>query len=299
MPTERRHEGEIPMDEKRLRSLLADQFPQWADAPIAEVSEVGTDHTLFRLGDAMVARMPIRPYDGSGLENQQAGREAKTLPFLAPQLLFELPVPIAMGEPTHDYPWHWSIVSWIDGERATPQNVDLDQAALDLAGFIRALHACDPSDGPPAGVTTWGRGLSLKPWRKRVAEWTAEVDDYDLTDAFELWERVLAADDWAGPPTWFHGDLPGNLIQRDGRLIGVIDSGYAVGDPACDLMAGWNFFEGASRRTFLDAVGMDEASVMRGRGWAMAPSLIGIRYYKDVPEFRANSIKAIEGALVD
>ena len=38
------------MDEARARELLRAQFPQWADLPLREHAENGTDHTLFRLG---------------------------------------------------------------------------------------------------------------------------------------------------------------------------------------------------------------------------------------------------------
>lgn len=61
MPGEKRHSDEISMDETRVRVLLRDQFPQWADLPLTEWHELGTDHTLFRLGETMVVWMPIRP----------------------------------------------------------------------------------------------------------------------------------------------------------------------------------------------------------------------------------------------
>jgi aminoglycoside phosphotransferase (APT) family kinase protein len=98
---------------------------------------------------------------------------------------------------------------------------------------------------------------------------------------------------------WFHGDLAGNLIARDGRLVGAIDSGYGVGDPACDLMPGWTLFRGEARRRFFDEVGLDDATIARSRGWAIAPALIGLSYYRDVPHLFENARSAIEGALAD
>ena len=65
------------MDVARMHDLLRAQFPQWGALPIVEISELGTDHTLFRIGDEMVARMPIRPFAGVPLEDQQASREAR------------------------------------------------------------------------------------------------------------------------------------------------------------------------------------------------------------------------------
>ncbi len=98
---------------------------------------------------------------------------------------------------------------------------------------------------------------------------------------------------------WFHGDLSWNLIARDRRLVGVIDSGYGTGDPACDLAAGWMLFTGQDRAAFFAAVGLDEASRLRARGWAVGPALTGLWYYRDVPHLLANAQTAIATALSD
>ena len=78
-----------------------------------------------------------------------------------------------------------------------------------------------------------------------------------------------------------HGDLlPGNLLVVDGRLSAVIDFGaLKVGDPACDLQPAWNVFTGASRRRFRSEVGADDASWLRGRGWALYQAVVALRYY--------------------
>jgi aminoglycoside phosphotransferase (APT) family kinase protein len=70
--------------------------------------------------------------------------------------------------------------------------------------------------------------------------------------------------------------------MRDGRLAGVIDFGAAgVGDPACDLMVAWNVLPVEARQSFRDAVGMDEATWLRGRGWALAQAVIALPYYRE------------------
>ncbi len=288
------------MDETRVRSLLEAQFPQWAELPLHEHSEQGTDHTLFRLGDDMVVRMPIRPFNGAPLEAQQCGREATWLPFLAPQVPLALPEPIALGSPTDDYPWHWSIVSWIPGVRAQRDNVDLERAAVDLAGFIRALHAVDADDGPPPGRATFGRGLPLRLGAERIRDAIDRAAQrYDVAPMRAAFEAALEVGDWERPPVWFHGDLDGNLIARDGVLVGVIDSAYGVGDPACDLMAGWTLFRGRSRAAFFEAVDLDEATVIRARGWVLAPACYGLTYYATVPSMLAKMEAAIASALAD
>lgn len=300
MPVEKRHDGEIPMDIERVRGLLHAQFPQWADLPLVEWDEQGTDHTLFRLGDDMVVRMPIRPFNGSDLDHQQAGREARWVPFLAAQVPLELPGPLGLGVPTDDYPWHWSIVSWIHGERASTDNVDPLTAAVELAQFVRALHTIDATGGPRAGKATWGRGASLRPGAQLIRDAIDRVSDrYDTEPLRAAWDEAVAADEWDRPPVWFHGDLAGNLITRDGHLVGVIDSPYGIGDPACDVAPGWSMFRGEARQRFFDEVEVDEATKVRARGWILGPACFGLTYYANVPSMLKNQLAALESVLAD
>ena len=119
MARARRHDNEFLVDEALVGELLKSQFPKWAHLPLAPVEPSGTDHTIFRLGPAMAVRLPA-----VGYATVQTAKEAKWLPFLAPQLPLVLPVPLAMGRPGQGYPWDWSVVPWIEGERATPENIE-------------------------------------------------------------------------------------------------------------------------------------------------------------------------------
>lgn len=300
MAQAKRHENEIHVDAALVRRLLRAQFPDWAELPLAAVDESGTDHTLFRLGADMVVRMPIMEYAA-----HQATRAARWVPFLAPRVPLALPTPLAIGEPGAGYPLRWSVVSWIDGERATTENLDPGPAAADLARFVTALHASDATDGPPAGPGTGFRGLSLRAWVDRLGPWIAQLHDradladVDIAAALEAWAEVLGVADWDRAGVWFHGDLSWNLIARGRRLVGAIDSGYGVGDPACDLTPGWTLFRGEVRQRFFDEVGLDEATRIRARGWALAPAFVGLTYYKDVLHLQANARLAIAGALAD
>ncbi|GCB43538.1 hypothetical protein SNL152K_823 [Streptomyces sp. NL15-2K] len=88
--------------------------------------------------------------------------------------------------------------------------------------------------------------------------------------------QALAAPAWDRPPVWIHGDLDtGNLLTVDGRLSAVIDFGtLAVADPAVDLLPAWKILPTpAARDAFREAVGLDDATWARGRGWAVAGSL--------------------------
>jgi aminoglycoside phosphotransferase (APT) family kinase protein len=47
-----------------------------------------------------------------------------------------------------------------------------------------------------------------------------------------------------------------------------------VGDPACDLVIAWTFFDDASRDAFRHALALDDATWARARGWALWKALI-------------------------
>jgi aminoglycoside phosphotransferase (APT) family kinase protein len=107
----------------------------------------------------------------------------------------------------------------------------------------------------------------------------AEADDAATT----VWEKALAAPDWAGEPVWIHGDLDArNVLLRDGRLVGVIDFGcLGVGDPACDVMAAWKLLRAADRQSFRTALAVDDATWARARGWALSQALSALSYYTE------------------
>jgi aminoglycoside phosphotransferase (APT) family kinase protein len=96
-----------------------------------------------------------------------------------------------------------------------------------------------------------------------------------------IWERALAAPPWDGPPVWHHGDLDvRNWLVRDGRIGAVIDWGTAgVGDPACDVMVAWKLHSAEARDAFRHAVGTDDATWERARGWAVSQAVGALSYY--------------------
>jgi aminoglycoside phosphotransferase (APT) family kinase protein len=135
-----RHKDEFVVDEDLVRELLNAQFPQWAHLPLMPVGPSGTDHTIFRLAQTMAVRLPAVAY-----ATLQTAKEAKWLPFLAPLVALVLPVPLAIGKPGQGYPWDWSVVPWIEGERATPENIESVRAAGDLARSAPSAGCTAPS----------------------------------------------------------------------------------------------------------------------------------------------------------
>jgi aminoglycoside phosphotransferase (APT) family kinase protein len=83
----------------QVRRLVEDQFPQWADLKVEPVGNGGWDNWTFHLGSEKVVRLP------SAAEYAQAvDKEHRWLPVLAPRLPLPIPVPLAKGAPSADYP---------------------------------------------------------------------------------------------------------------------------------------------------------------------------------------------------
>lgn len=269
------HADEISTDVRLVRRLLAGQFPRWADLPIEPVRSYGTDHDIYRLGDQLAARLPRIEW-----ATAQAAKEARWLPRLAPHLPLAVPVPLAMGHPAAGYPFAWSVYEWMPGENANGTIDDLVQAAADLAAFVRALRRVDTAGAPPRSAGS--RGGPLADCDQQVRRSIAELGDrIDGAAAVQSWEESLAAPPWDDLEVWVHGDLlPGNLLVGGGRLSAVIDfGGLNVGDPACDLQPAWNVFSGESRLRFRAELEVDDASWLRGRGWALYQAVSALPYY--------------------
>lgn len=271
------HPDEIETDATLVSRLLADQFPHWAELPIEPVESYGTDHDIYRLGGRLAARLPR-----IGWATTQAAKEREWLPKLAPHLPLALPVQVAMGHPQDSYPFDWSIYGWLPGENANGVIDDGDTAADDLAAFVRALHRVHTAGAHPR--PPGARGAPLAELDASVRRSIAHLGDrIDSTAALRSWEESLEASPWDGNEVWVHGDLlPGNLLVVDGRLSAVIDwGGLNVGDPACDLQPAWNMFDGESRRRFRTELDVDDATWLRGRGWALAQATMALPYYWD------------------
>ena len=271
------HAGEVETDAALVRRLLAAQFPQWAGLPVLPVPSAGTDNALYRLGDDLAVRLP-RIHWAVG----QAAKEDAWLPRLAPTLPLAVPTVLAHGQPGEGYPYPWAVYTWLGGANAAQSPPDdIVTAAVELAGFLRALQRIDTTGGPRAADHGL-RGAPLSGRDAATREAIAVLDStIDTAAATAIWEDALRAAEWNRPPVWFHGDLlPGNLLVAGGRLSAVIDwNGLGVGDPACDLVIAWALFAGESRAAFRAVLGVDDAMWARGRGHALSQALIFIPYY--------------------
>lgn len=270
----RMHEDEVEIDHGLVRRLVATQFPQLADQPLRMVEPWGTDNAIWRLGGDMVIRLPRIHW-----ATEQVDKEATWLPRLARYLTVSLPKPIAIGEPSAEYPYRWAIHQWLPGDPASHERIDnpLDFAD-ELAQTVIELRSVPIEGAPPAR----NRARPLQDYDESTRRAIAAASHLiDADAALSTWDDALAAPPHDEPPVWVHGDLEGNCLLADGRLSGLVDWGSAcAGDPAVDVQAVWSpLFTEDARTRFLDLVGADDATTTRSRGAAINQACAALPYY--------------------
>ena len=271
------HDAEPDIDTKQVSLMVADQFPAWAGLPLEPVSSSGTDNVMLTLGGRLVVRLPR-----TAAAVPSISKEWKYARILGPQLPAPVPIPLALGAPGRGYAWPWTVSGWLAGENPSPGHAYGTEFAIDLANFIRALHAADVGNEAPAGPLRSYRGGPLAarnaPTRSAIASCEGPLDVRLLTAA---WDTARQVSEGEGKPVWIHTDLqPGNLLTAHARLAGVLDwGGLAIGDPAVDLIVAWNLLEDEGRAAFRDAVGVDQATWERGRAWALSIGVTAYPYY--------------------
>ena len=304
------HSDEIPIDAELVHRLVRRAMPAHADAPVRRLASSGSTNALFRLGDDLLVRLPRQPGGSASIS-----KEATWLPVLGPLLPVSVPEVVAVFEPDHAYPERWSVVRWIDG--AHPEVVDPDTSidpqrdilANDLATVLDALWQAEV---PTAAVNNAHlhsyRGEPLatmdEATRENIERCRSLKDfDLDLGAAEQIWAESMklsgAADRTS--PRWYHGDLAAeNLLVRDGALAAVLDfGGLSVGDPTVDLVVAWEVLDPPARDLFRRQVGVDDATWLRGRAWALSITLMIWYYWTTMPERRARCMAVGRNVLAD
>ncbi|CAD5960889.1 Phosphotransferase enzyme family protein [Streptomyces sp. KY75] len=283
-----------PLDSATLvRTLIAAQFPHWADLPVEAVDASGTANAVHRLGDDKVVRLPRTESSAADVATEHLW-----LPRLAAQLPVPVPAPLAQGAPAEGFPWAWSVCTWLEGTNPSPGDGTWapELFAADLAEFVLALRRIDPTDGPQAY-----RSEPLASRDEKTRKVIAGLDGVlDAGAATAAWDKALTAPAFTGAPVWVHGDLqPGNVLVADGRLTGVIDFAcMGLADPAVDLIAAWYLLPAGAREAFRTAVGADDASWERGRGWALSIAVMELAAYRESNPVMARNAWWVIGALL-
>jgi aminoglycoside phosphotransferase (APT) family kinase protein len=299
--------AEILIDSPLVRRLLAAQateaIPNASELPLEKVAE-GWDSEVWRLGDAYAVRLPRRALAAPLVLHEQA-----VLPAVAARLAptgLRVPTPLVNGTAAEGYPWAWSVVPWMEGERA----MDGSRAARGswaptLARALAALHV----DAPDPYPVNPFRGVPLATRADAVAERLRTVRDAgtlsapSATGLETVWRAGLAAAAWDRPPVWIHGDMhPGNLVTQGGALIGIIDFGdVTAGDPAYDLAIAWLAFDAQGRERFIAATGSryDADIWIRAKAWAAAVALMLLGHSDDNADYFALGQDAAAEVIAD
>ncbi|MFF4901560.1 aminoglycoside phosphotransferase family protein [Streptomyces sp. NPDC001068] len=291
------HPDTHTVDDGLVRRLIAGQFPRWAGLEVRRWPSGGTVNAMFRLGEAMVVRLPLAEGGAADVSGERTW-----LPRLAPHLPVRIPEVLGAGEPAHGYPWPWSVYRWLPGDLPEPGALAAPvPLAEDLAAFVTAMRDITLPGAPRAhrGGPLSSLDAETRAAIGRLRGLPAENVDCDAVTA--VWEEALRLPDADGPPVWLHADLmPGNLlVDGDGRLASVIDFGCAgAGDPACDLFPAWNLLPPEGRKAFRAALAVDDATWTGGRARTLSQAVIALPYYRHTnPAMARNARHVIRAVL--
>jgi aminoglycoside phosphotransferase (APT) family kinase protein len=279
-------------DEAAVRRLLAaSSDPTLADLPIEFVAR-GWDNSVWRVGDRLVARVPVREQAVELIENEARwGREVVS-PLAALGAVVAQPVALV---PPGAHPYPWLLSTWVDGDLLEDVPVaDRGPVSIGLAAVLPLLHRPAPPEAPLNPF----RGVDLAdmaPIRADALERSRQLLGPVAEDLLAVFEAGKAAPRWPGPRVWCHGDLhPRNLLLRPGSAadsssgcavgpesdagvggpasrLGVLDLGdLTAGEPAVDLSVLWLAFSPDHREVALEvlAPAYDPDVLARARGWA-------------------------------
>ena len=285
-------------------------MPAHADAPVRRLASSGSTNALFRLGDELLVRLPRQP-GGS----ETISKEAKWLPVLGPLLPVPVPQVVAVFAPDCGYPERWSVVRWIDGAHPvvvdpdTPVDPRREELAKNLATFLYALRQVEiPTVAVNNADLQSYRGEPLatmdQATRENIERCRCLGDfDFDLDAAEQMWVDAMKLPGAAErtTPRWYHSDLAAeNLLVRDGALTAVLDfGGLSVGDPTVDLVVAWEVLDPTARELFRRQIGVDVASWLRGRAWALSLTLMIWYYWTTMPQRRARCMAVGRNVLAD
>jgi aminoglycoside phosphotransferase (APT) family kinase protein len=272
------HSDQLAVEVDTVRRLVDGQFPQWRALPVHRVSTAGTVNAIFRLGEDLAARFPLRRQqerrvrDGLRAEAAAMREFAEVSPVPAPR-------PVAIGEPGGGYPLPWSVQTWLPGTDAAVEDPSASTGfAQDLATLIARLRNASTRGRRFRGQGRGGHLPDHDEWMETCFRESAGLLDVARLRAMWAGLRTLPEVD---ADVMCHGDLiPPNVLVRGGRLAGVLDSGgFAAADPALDLVSAWHLLDDDPRAVLREALGCGDVQWRRGMAWAFQQAMGLVWYY--------------------
>jgi aminoglycoside phosphotransferase (APT) family kinase protein len=281
------HDDQLDIDVDNVRRLIHDQFPQWSSFVVRAVPTAATVNAIFRVGDDMAARFPLRAADPIEV-SEWLTREAAAAREFAGVSSVPSPQPIAIGEPGHGYPLAWSVQTWLPGTDAVVDDpAGSDAFAEDLAELLLRLRAADTCGRRFTGS---GRGGHLPDHDEWMNLCFAESEGLlDVVTMRAMWAELRTLPE-VDDDVMCHGDLtPPNVLVDGGRLVGVLDTGgFAAADPALDLVSVWHLLDSAQRDVVRTALGCSGVQWRRGMAWAFQQAMGLVWYYASTNPVMSN-----------
>ncbi|MBO1330728.1 aminoglycoside phosphotransferase family protein [Streptomyces sp. VRA16 Mangrove soil] len=272
------HDDQVDVTTDIVATLIREQFPQWSDHAIHLLSSTGTVNAIFRIGDGLSARFPLRLTDpAEALAVLE--REARASAELAQVSRFPVPEPVALGKPGPGCPMPWSIQTWLPGIVAFDADPSgSDAFAEDLAAFIAALRGAETRGRRFSGQNRGGVLTDHDDWMAKCFEESEGL--LDVPRLRQVWSRLRELPRTAAD-VMSHGDLiPGNVLVMGDRLSGVLDTGgFGPADPALDLVSGWHLLQSGPRAVLRRALACDDLEWERGKAWAFEQAMGLVWYY--------------------
>jgi aminoglycoside phosphotransferase (APT) family kinase protein len=272
------HDDQLDVSAGTVARLIAEQFPAWAELPLRAVESAATVNAIFRIGDALAARFPLRAAD-PGVVHDWLTAEAASAREFAGASPVPSPEPVAIGEPGHGYPLPWSVQTWLPGRDAVDDDpADSLTFADDLAKLLVCLRRADTRG---RSFTRNGRGGHLPDHDAWMDECLANSEGLvDVPRLRAMWAELRTLPE-VDADAMCHGDLtPTNVLVADGHLVGVLDTGgFGAADPALDLVSVWHLLDARPRQHVRDALGASETQWRRGMAWALQQAMGLVWYY--------------------
>ena len=272
------HDDQVDVTTDIVATLIQEQFPQWSGEAIRLLPSTGTVNAIFRIGNDLSARFPLRPADAAealAVLEQEARASAE----LALVSRFPVPEPVALGKPGAGYPMPWSIQTWLPGTVASDADPSGSNAfAEDLAAFIAAVRGAETRGRVFNGDNRGGVLAHHDDWMARCFEESEGLLDVDRLR--QVWSHFRELPRTAAD-VMSHGDLiPGNVLVAGDRLSGVLDTGgFGPADPALDLVGAWHLLQQGPRDVLRRTLGCDDLEWERGKAWAFEQAMGVVWYY--------------------